>query len=105
MAGLGDGGEGDSRQNGLLVEGECTVIIAASNTGKSIFTTQMAEAEDLQELIDLKAQNKTVRQIGAKYYPEGYDLERDMAKNARNALTMGITIDHMSGKHVREKYL
>lgn len=28
----------------LLVEGECTVIIAASNTGKSIFTTQMAEA-------------------------------------------------------------
>ena len=29
---------------GLLVEGECTVIIAASNTGKSIFTTQMAEA-------------------------------------------------------------
>ena len=44
LAGLGDGGEGDSRENGLFVEGECTVIIAASNTGKSIFTTQMAEA-------------------------------------------------------------
>ena len=29
--------------HGLLVEGECTVIIASSNSGKSIFTTQMAE--------------------------------------------------------------
>lgn len=29
--------------HGLLVEKECTVIIAASNTGKSIFTTQLAE--------------------------------------------------------------
>lgn len=29
--------------HGLLVERECTVIIAASNTGKSIFTTQVAE--------------------------------------------------------------
>lgn len=29
--------------HGLLVERECTVIIASSNTGKSIFTTQVAE--------------------------------------------------------------
>ena len=41
--------------------------------------------------------------MGAKYFPEGYDLEKDMANNARNALILEITIDHMSGKHVREK--
>ncbi len=35
----------------LLVEGECTVIIAASNTGKSIFTTQMAEAVARENLV------------------------------------------------------
>ena len=35
----------------LLVEGECTVIIAASNTGKSIFTTQMAEAVARENIV------------------------------------------------------
>ena len=35
--------------------------------------------------------------------PEEYDLDGDMVKNARNALILEITIDHMSGKHVREK--
>lgn len=47
--------------------------------------------------------NRLLRLIGAKYFPEGYDIEGDMSKNAGNALIMEITIDHMSGKHVREK--
>ncbi len=44
-----------------------------------------------------------MRAIGAKFFPEEYDLDGDMVKNARNALILEITIDHMSGKHVREK--
>ena len=52
---------------------------------------------------DKQEKDRLLRQIGAKYFPEGYDLEKDMAKNAPNALILGITIDHMSGKHVREK--
>lgn len=57
----------------------------------------------ISEVMDEQKKDRLLRQIGAKYFPEGYDLEEDMSKNARNALIMEITIDHMSGKHVREK--
>lgn len=57
----------------------------------------------IAEVMDDQTKNRMLRLIGAKYFPEGYDLEGDMARNARNALIMEITIDHMSGKHVREK--
>ena len=57
----------------------------------------------IAELTDEQEKDRRLRQIGAKYFPEGYDLEKDMARNASNALIMEITIDHMSGKHVREK--
>ena len=57
----------------------------------------------ISEVRDEREIDRLLRLIGAKYFPEGYDLEEDMAKNARNALIMEITIDHMSGKHVREK--
>ena len=57
----------------------------------------------ISEVTDEREIDRLLRLIGDKYFPEGYDLEGDMAKNARNALILGITIDHMSGKHVREK--
>ena len=57
----------------------------------------------ISEVTDEQEKDRLLRQIGAKYFPEGYDLEKDMTKNAPNALIMVITIDHMSGKHVREK--
>jgi len=57
----------------------------------------------ISEVRDEREIDRLLRLIGAKYFPEGYDLEEDMAKNARNALILEITIDHMSGKHVREK--
>ena len=57
----------------------------------------------ISEVMDEQKRDGLLRKIGAKYFPEGYDLEGDMAKNARNALILEITIDHMSGKHVREK--
>lgn len=55
------------------------------------------------KLSDEKEKDRLLRLIGAKYFPEGYDLEADMSKNAGNALILAIKIDHMSGKHVREK--
>ena len=57
----------------------------------------------IAEVTDEQEKDRRLRHIGAKYFPEGYDLEKDMARNASNALIMEITIDHMSGKHVREK--
>ena len=57
----------------------------------------------ISEVMDEKEKDRLLRLIGAKFFPEGYDMEGDMAKNARNALIQEITIDHMSGKHVREK--
>ena len=53
--------------------------------------------------LDGKIYFRLLRAIGAKFFPEEYDLDGDMVKNARNALILEITIDHMSGKHVREK--
>ena len=57
----------------------------------------------IAEVTDGQEKDRLLRRIGAKYFPEGYDLERDMTKNAPNALIMAISIDHLSGKHVREK--
>ena len=57
----------------------------------------------ISEVSEEKEKNRLLRLIGAKFFPEGYDIEGDMAKNAGNALILGITIDHMSGKHVRKK--
>lgn len=55
------------------------------------------------EVTDEQEKDRLLRAIGAKFFPEEYDLDGDMVKNARNALILEITIDHMSGKHVREK--
>jgi hypothetical protein len=57
----------------------------------------------ISEVTDNQEKDRILRLIGAKYFPEGYDLEKDMVSNAHHALIMEITIDHMSGKHVREK--
>ena len=57
----------------------------------------------IAEVTDKQEADRLLRLIGAKFFPEGYDLEKDMRNNAQNALVMEITIDHISGKHVREK--
>ena len=57
----------------------------------------------VSEVKDEKEKDRLLRLLGAKYFPEGYDLEKDMAKNAGNALILELSIDHVTGKHVREK--
>jgi len=57
----------------------------------------------ISEVSDEQEKGRLLRLIGAKFFPEGYDIESDMAKNAGNTLILEIQIDHLSGKHVREK--
>ena len=38
-----------------------------------------------------------------KYFPDGYDTEADIVKNGPRAEMLEFTIDHLSGKAVREK--
>lgn len=44
-----------------------------------------------------------LRAMAAKYFPDDYDLETDLKRNASHAFILELTIDHMTGKHVREK--
>lgn len=44
-----------------------------------------------------------LRMLGSKYFPQGYDVEKDMTDNAAHALVLELQIEHMSGKRVREK--
>lgn len=54
-------------------------------------------------LEDEAEKDRYLRLLGAKYFPEGYDLESDMRRNAPRALVLAFTIEHLSGKSVREK--
>lgn len=54
-------------------------------------------------LEDEKEKDNYLRQLGAKYFPDGYDIESDMQRNAPRAIVLVFTIEHMSGKRVREK--
>ena len=44
-----------------------------------------------------------LRLLGAKYFPQSYDIDADMAQDAPNAFVLELQIEHMSGKRVREK--
>ena len=44
-----------------------------------------------------------LRQLGTKYFPQGYDIEGDMVKNGPRAAVLDFEIEHMSGKRVKEK--
>ena len=44
-----------------------------------------------------------LRQLGKKYFPDSYDMEDDMRRNAPHAEVLELTVEHMTGKQVREK--
>ena len=44
-----------------------------------------------------------LRQLGRKYFPDTYDLEGDMKKDGPHAEILEFTIEHCTGKRVREK--
>ena len=47
--------------------------------------------------------NTFLRLLGAKYFPQSYDIDVDMAQDAPNAFVLELQIEHISGKRVREK--
>ena len=57
----------------------------------------------VREITDASEHDRLLRRLGAKYFPEGYDINADMVRNAPRALVLELTIEHMTGKHVREK--
>lgn len=57
----------------------------------------------VSEINDPEKADKVLRSLGSKYFPEGYDMETDIIRNGPHALILELTIDHVSGKHVREK--
>ena len=57
----------------------------------------------IAEVTDGQRKDELLRALGAKLFPAGYDIEADMANNAHRALILELTVDHMTGKRVREK--
>lgn len=57
----------------------------------------------VREISDQAEHDKLLRLLGAKYFQEGYDIDADMVRNAPRALVLELAIEHMTGKHVREK--
>ena len=55
---------------------------------------RLMEGEDKMERL---------RQLGEKYFPEGYDIEGDLLKNGPRAEVIEFIIEYMSGKRVKEK--
>ena len=43
-----------------------------------------------------------LKSLGQKYFPEGYDMEKDLIMNAPRAAVLCFAIDHMTGKRVKE---
>jgi len=44
-----------------------------------------------------------LRKLGAKYFPEGYDLDGEMRRNGPRADVIDFTILHVTGKRVKER--
>ena len=55
------------------------------------------------EINDPEQKDRLLRTLGTKYFPEGYDIDADMRKNSSQAIVLEFSIDHMTGKKVREK--
>lgn len=43
-----------------------------------------------------------LKTLGKKYFPEGYDMEKDLIMNAPRAAVLCLAVDHMTGKRVKE---
>lgn len=57
----------------------------------------------VHEVTDPSRHEYLLRKLGLKYFPEGYDMEDDMRRNAPRAAVLEFSIEHLSGKKVREK--
>ena len=82
----------------------CVLSEASRNPGEwwNCFTSVICFGY-VREVTDQNEHERLLRALGKKYFPEGYDIDADMIKNAPRALVLELTIEHMTWKHVREK--
>ena len=57
----------------------------------------------LKEITEAPKHDDMLRKFGRKYFPGEEYLEKEMAESARHAAVLELTIEHMTGKSVREK--
>ncbi|MED9996406.1 MAG: pyridoxamine 5'-phosphate oxidase family protein [Paludibacteraceae bacterium] len=57
---------------------------------------QMSIIEDQDERMEI------LKSLGKKYFPEGYDMEKDLKMNAHRAAVLCLAIEHITGKRVKE---
>ena len=99
---------GESRKDHSYRDNDkvCFTVLSepAKNPGEwwNCFTSVICFGR-ISEVKGEERKNELLRRLGNKLFPAGYDIEADMAKNAHRALILELTIDHLSGKHVREK--
>ena len=58
---------------------------------------RIRRVEDADEIVSL------LRKIGDKYFPADYDIEADIERNLRRVAILELSVEHLTGKHVREK--
>ena len=57
----------------------------------------------IREIDDDAERLSSLRKLGRKYFPETYDFEADLTRNGPRAAILALTIEHCTGKAVREK--
>ena len=57
----------------------------------------------IRRVTDDDQRRRALLALGAKYFPADYDTEGDIAQNWKRVQILELTIEHMSGKAVREK--
>ncbi len=56
----------------------------------------------IREMEDREEADEYLRLLGRKYMPGEDVIEEDMRRNAANACVLDLTIEHMTGKRVKE---
>ena len=57
----------------------------------------------IEIITDETLRNKSLRLLGKKYFPDEAMIDEDMAKNAHRAAVIALSVEHISGKAVKEK--
>lgn len=57
----------------------------------------------VKRVVEEGAMRDALHKLGKKYFPQDYDLEGDIARNLSRVAILRLSIEHLTGKHVREK--
>ena len=57
----------------------------------------------MSRVTDPKRMEALLRALGKKYFPPSEDIDADIQRNMSRVAVLELRIEHLSGKHVREK--